>query len=79
MTELASVKTRPFKPPLPTRPTDGWPDAASLAALRAWYEGLSSREAVHCYLAGARAPGQSSMFTVIPRPTCSGRRPAAWA
>ena len=64
MTELTSVKTRPFKSALPTRPTNGWPDAASLAALRAWYEGLSSREAMHRYLAGARAPGQSSRSVI---------------
>ncbi|MGD9833420.1 MAG: phage integrase family protein [Piscinibacter sp.] len=36
------------------------PDAASLAALRAWHEGLSSRDAVSRYLGGARAAGQSS-------------------
>jgi len=34
------------------------PDAASLAALRAWYEGLSAREAVTRYL--SKAGGQSS-------------------
>ena len=60
MPELAFVKTRPSKPAPPTPPADGWPDAASLAALRAWYEGLSSCDAVHRYLARARAPGQSS-------------------
>ena len=56
------MKTRPSKPPppAPAPPEDDWPDATSLAALRAWYEGLSSREAVHRYLASARAPGQSS-------------------
>lgn len=37
-----------------------WPDAASLAALRAWYAGMSSRDAVARYLADQRAPGQSS-------------------
>ena len=36
------------------------PDAASLAALRAWHEGLSSRDAVTRYLGGARPVGQSS-------------------
>lgn len=36
------------------------PDAAELAALRAWYEGLSAREAVARYLAHAKADGQSS-------------------
>jgi hypothetical protein len=34
------------------------PDAASLAALRAWYEGLPAREAVTRYL--AKADGESS-------------------
>ncbi|HRH85583.1 MAG TPA: site-specific integrase [Rubrivivax sp.] len=36
------------------------PDAASLAALRAWHEGLSSKDAVTRYLSEARPPGQSS-------------------
>jgi site-specific recombinase XerD len=36
------------------------PDAASLAALRAWHEGLSSRDAVTLYLGEAREAGQSS-------------------
>jgi site-specific recombinase XerD len=36
------------------------PDLASLAALRAWYEGLTAREAVTHYLDHARADGQSS-------------------
>lgn len=39
---------------------DGLPDAASLAALRAWYEGPSAREAVARYLGHAKADGQSS-------------------
>jgi site-specific recombinase XerD len=38
----------------------GFPDAAALAALRAWHAGLSSREAVARYLGEARAQGQSS-------------------
>lgn len=38
----------------------GWPDAASLAALRAWYEGMTSRDAVSQYLADRRAAGESS-------------------
>jgi site-specific recombinase XerD len=37
-----------------------WPEAASLAALRAWYEGMSTREVVSQYLAEKRAAGQSS-------------------
>jgi site-specific recombinase XerD len=36
------------------------PEAAELAALRAWHEGLSSRDAVKRYLGDARAAGQSS-------------------
>jgi site-specific recombinase XerD len=36
------------------------PETAELAALRAWHEGLSSREAVTRYLGQARAAGQSS-------------------
>lgn len=41
------------------RPKD-LPDAASLAALRAWYEGLSAREAVARYVGHVKADGQSS-------------------
>jgi site-specific recombinase XerD len=36
------------------------PSADALAALRAWYEGLSARDAVRRYLGNARADGQSS-------------------
>jgi hypothetical protein len=36
------------------------PDAAALAALRGWHEGLSSKDAVTRYVSEARAPGQSS-------------------
>lgn len=38
----------------------GFPDAASLAALRAWHAGLSTRDAVARYLGEARARGESS-------------------
>jgi site-specific recombinase XerD len=38
----------------------GLPDAASLAALRAWYEGFSAREAVARYLGQRKAEGASS-------------------
>lgn len=38
---------------------DGFPDAASVAALRAWHEGLTAREAVVRYLGHTRADGQS--------------------
>lgn len=41
-------------------PPEGLPDAASLAALRAWYEGLSARQAVARYLGHSKADGQSS-------------------
>lgn len=37
-----------------------FPDAASLAALRAWYAGLSAREAVARYLGERKASGQSA-------------------
>ncbi len=36
------------------------PSADALAAMRAWSEGLSAREAVHRYLGNAKADGQSS-------------------
>ncbi len=36
------------------------PDAAALAALRAWYEGMDSRAAVERYLGERRAAGESS-------------------
>lgn len=37
-----------------------WPDAASLAVLRAWYEGMGSRAAVERYLGERRAAGEPS-------------------
>lgn len=40
--------------------SNGLPTADSLAALRAWYEGLTAREAVRRYLGNAKADGQSS-------------------
>ncbi|MGE0289768.1 MAG: phage integrase family protein [Bradyrhizobium sp.] len=43
-----------------TENSAGFPDAASLAALRAWYEGLPAREAVARYLESKKAPGQST-------------------
>jgi len=39
---------------------DEFPDASALAALRAWHEGLSAREAVTRYLGDKKADGQSS-------------------
>ena len=40
--------------------SDALPDAAALAALRAWYEGMDSRAAVERYLGERRAAGESS-------------------
>lgn len=53
------MKTRLSSTPRLVSP-DGMPDAASLAALRAWNEGLTAREAVTRYLGHARADRQSS-------------------
>ena len=53
------MKTRPPSQGRAAEP-DGFPDAASLAALRAWYEGLPAREAVSHYLGHRKADGQSS-------------------
>jgi site-specific recombinase XerD len=39
---------------------DGFPGIAELAVLRAWYSGMSSREAVDQYLGDQRLEGQSS-------------------
>jgi len=54
------MKTRlfPVDPAVGTPPE--FPDAAELAALRAWHAGLSTREAVERYLGERRAPSQSS-------------------
>jgi site-specific recombinase XerD len=52
------MKTRRHLPS--TDASDGFPDTASLAALRAWYEGMSAREAVARYLGHGKADGQSS-------------------
>lgn len=50
---------RPDAPP--ARDTSSaFPDLDGLAALRAWYEGLTARAAVHRYLGHLRADGQSS-------------------
>lgn len=45
---------------LPAALPTALPDLASLAALRAWHEGLTAREAVARYLSHARDDGQSS-------------------
>ena len=47
------------RPPSTLTPPD-FPDAASVAALRAWHAGLGSRQAVAQYLGDDRAHGQSS-------------------
>jgi hypothetical protein len=39
---------------------DGFPDADSLAALRAWYAGLPARDAIQRYLSGSVREGQSA-------------------
>ncbi|MEO6277768.1 site-specific integrase [Roseateles sp.] len=56
------MKTRQSPPKEAASPQDwdGMPNAASLAALRAWYEGLSAREAVARYLGHSKADGESS-------------------
>lgn len=59
MPKLATMKTRQSSPAGQSDP-EALPDAASLAALRAWYEGLPAREAVAQYLGHAKADGQSS-------------------
>jgi site-specific recombinase XerD len=41
-----------------------WPSPDELAALRAWFAGLSSKDAVQQYLSQCRAPGQSSRSIV---------------
>lgn len=55
MSKLVAMKTRQSSP---ASTATELPDAASLAALRAWYEGLSSRAAVTRFL--MKADGQSS-------------------
>jgi hypothetical protein len=57
------MKTRQSCPPA-TESSDGmlptFPSAASLAALRAWYEGLPARAAVARYLSDVTAEGESA-------------------
>ncbi len=50
----------------------GFPSADELAALRAWYEGLSSREAVARYLGDERSAGDPSheAYFDMPVPGC---------
>ncbi|WP_430233541.1 phage integrase family protein [Paraburkholderia tropica] len=53
------MKTRLTIPPAPDIPAD-FPDADALAALRAWYEGASSRDAVRRYMHERLVNGQSA-------------------
>lgn len=54
------MKTRQTRGTAVTSPDLNFPDADSLAALRGWYAGLSSRAAVARYLPGHKASGESS-------------------
>ena len=60
---------------------DGWPDTAALAALRAWYEGLSARAAVEQYLPQELVDGASARGIVgrirrqLHRLACARHRP----
>lgn len=54
------MKTRQTSPSAAGGARPDLPDADSLAALRAWYEGLSAREAVARYLGQRKADGESS-------------------
>jgi site-specific recombinase XerD len=54
------MKTRQSQPRAANAPDPTFPDADSLAALRGWYAGLSSRAAVARYLPGRKASGTSS-------------------
>lgn len=54
------MKTRDTVPVLPDATVADFPDTAALAALRAWYAGLSTRQVVERYLADRRKEGASS-------------------
>ncbi|MBK3844594.1 phage integrase family protein, partial [Paraburkholderia aspalathi] len=54
------MKTRQTRAAAATSPDSNFPDADSLAALRGWYAGLTSRAAVARYLPGHKASGESS-------------------
>jgi len=54
------MKTRLTSPSDSAPTPDGFPDADSLAALRAWYAGLPAREAITRYLPGSVSEGQSA-------------------
>ncbi|MGF6482954.1 phage integrase family protein [Paraburkholderia sp. JPY419] len=57
------MKTRLMIPSAADVPAD-FPDADALAALRAWYEGASSREAAHRYLRDRLSHGQSARSVI---------------
>src|SRR5262245_4359545 len=59
MTKLAAVKTSESVT-VGSPGGDCLPDAAALAALRAWYEGMDSRAAVDQFIGQRRADGESS-------------------
>jgi hypothetical protein len=50
--------------PSQEQPLPELPDAAALSALRAWHEGLSSREAVARFIPGRRPAGGSSRSVI---------------
>lgn len=54
------MKTRQTQDRAPAEGIDAFPDAASLAALRAWYEGIPARDAVAQYLAQNEIERQSA-------------------
>ena len=54
------MNTRQPPKRIPAIDVDAFPDAASLAALRAWYEGVPARDAVAHYLARSKIEGQSA-------------------
>jgi site-specific recombinase XerD len=56
---MKSAQQTAAKPAVKRGPP-GFPDEASLAALRAWYEGLPARDSVIRYLDGKKASGQSA-------------------
>ncbi|WP_322003757.1 phage integrase family protein [Paraburkholderia tropica] len=64
---LARAAARPGNRPSAGSPAAvaiALPDLASLAALRAWHEGLTAREAVAHYLSHVRGDGQSSRSVI---------------
>lgn len=59
------MKTLPHSAhPGPLLTTDGFPTASELAALRGWYAGLETRDAVARYLGASLAAGDSARATI---------------